>query len=42
MTEFKPFHDRKPIRKLLKFDNLLFPHYDILAKTRSRQTTATS
>ena len=27
--------------KLLTFDNL-FPHYDILAKTRSRMTTATT
>ena len=32
------FPGRKTI-KLQKLDNLLPPHYDILAKTRSRMTT---
>ena len=41
VKEVTPSPDRKTI-KLLTFDNLFPPHFDILAKTRSRVTTATS
>ena len=41
MKEVTPLPDRKMI-KLLTFDILFFRHFDILAKTRSRVTTATA
>ena len=41
VKEVTPSPDRKTI-KLLTFDNLFPPHFDILAKTRSRVATATS